>query len=60
MVSSKIKGAAQFKKGSGKVKCEGKELCHLTSMLGQNGGGNANIPPGTQVAPSQTKVIVMP
>ena len=60
MVSSKIKGNLQYKKGSSKVKCEGKELCHLTSMTAQNGGSNANIPPGTQVAPSQTKVTVMP
>ncbi len=60
MISSKFKGPAQYKKGSSKVKVEGKELCHLTSMVGQNGGSNANIPPGVQVAPSQTKVIVMP
>ncbi len=60
MVSSKIKGPAKYQKGSSKVKCEGKELCHLTSMAGQNGGGNANLPPGTQVAPSQSKVLIMP
>jgi hypothetical protein len=60
MVSSKFKGPAQYKKGSSHVKVEGKELCHLTSMVGQNGGSNANVPPGTQVAPSQTKVTVMP
>jgi hypothetical protein len=41
------------------VKVEGKELCHHTSIVGQNGGSNANVPPGVQVAPSQTKVIVM-
>jgi uncharacterized protein DUF4150 len=58
VVSSCFKGAAQFKKGSSKVKAEGKELCHLTSMVGQNGGSNANAPAGNQVAPSQTKVIV--
>jgi hypothetical protein len=60
MVSSKFKGNAQYKKGSSKVKVEGKELCHLTSMIAQNGGSNANIPPGNQVAPSQSKVTVMP
>jgi hypothetical protein len=60
VVSSKFKGPALYKKGSGKVKCEGKELCHLTSITAQNGGSNANIPPGVQVAPSQTKVTVMP
>ena len=60
MISSKIKGAAQYKKGSSKVKAEGKEVCYHTSMTAQNGGSNANIPPGVQVAPSQTKVMVMP
>lgn len=59
VVSNKFKGPAQFKKGSSKVKVEGKELCHHTSMVGQNGGSNANVPPGTQVAPSQVKVIIM-
>ena len=58
MISSKFKGDAEFKKGSSSVKVEGKELCHLTSMVGQNGGSNANVPAGTQVAPSQTKVII--
>jgi len=60
VVSNKFKGPAQFKKGSSKVKVEGKQLCHLTSVSGQNGGGNSNVPPGVQVAPSQTKVTVMP
>jgi hypothetical protein len=60
VVSNKIKGPAQFKKGSSKVKAEGKEVCHVTSMVGQNGGSNPNHPAGVQVAPSQTKVTVMP
>src|SRR5437763_13504333 len=46
VVSNKFKGPAQFKKGSAKVKVEGKELCHLTSAVGQNGGSNANAPAG--------------
>ena len=58
MVSSKFKGDAEFKMGSSKVKVEGKELCHLTSMVGQNGGSNANVPAGKQVAPSQSKVMI--
>jgi hypothetical protein len=58
MVSAKIKGNLQFKKGSSKVKVEGKELCHLTSVTAQNGGSNANIPPGNQVAPDQIKVQI--
>ena len=60
MVSSKFKGPAQYKKGSSKVFAEGKAICHLTSIVGQNGGSNANNPAGTQVAPSQTDVTVMP
>ncbi len=59
MISAKFKGPALYKKGSSKVKAEGKAVCHLTSMVGQNGGSNANHPAGLQVAPSQTKVIVM-
>ena len=59
IVSSKFKGAVKFKKGSSKVKVEGQQLIHLTSMTGHN-GNNANMPAGVQVAPSQTKVVCMP
>lgn len=58
VVSNKFKGPGLFKKGSSKVKVEGNEVVHLTSTIGQNGGSNANVPPGVQVTPSQTKVIV--
>lgn len=60
VVSSKFKGPAKFKKGSSKVKVEGNQVVHHTSMIGQNGVSNANNPAGVQVAPSQTKVTVMP
>ena len=60
VVSNKFKGPAKFKKGSSKVKVEGSPIVHLTSMVGMNGGSNANYPAGVQVAPSQTKVTVMP
>jgi hypothetical protein len=60
MISAKIKGPALYKKGSSKVSIEGAPVVHLTSMIAQNGGSNANMPAGTQVAPSQTKVTVMP
>ena len=60
MISSKIKGPGLYKKGSSRVKVEGKELCHLTSMVAQNGGSNANMPAGAQIAPSQTKCTIMP
>lgn len=46
-----------YKKGTSKVKVEGKDTVHLTSMTGHN-GSSANMPAGMQVAPSQTKVIV--
>lgn len=60
VVSSKFKGPALYKKGSSKVKVEGSPMVHLTSMVALNGGSNANMPAGVQVAPSQTKVTVMP
>jgi hypothetical protein len=59
MVSAKFKGPALYKKGSSKVSAEGTPIVHLTSMVALNGGSNANMPAGTQVAPSQTKVSVM-
>lgn len=60
VVSSKFKGPAKYKKGSSKVKVEGSPMVHLTSMIAQNGSGNANSPLGLQVAPSQVKVLVAP
>jgi hypothetical protein len=48
-----------FKKCSSKVKAEGHEVAHLTSMTGHN-GMSANMPAGAQVAPSQSKVIISP
>jgi hypothetical protein len=58
VISSKIKGPGQYKKGSSNVKAEGKEVCTVTSTVGQNGGSNANCPAGLQVEPSQTDVLV--
>jgi len=60
IVSSKFKGPVKYKKGSSKVKIQGSDAAHLISMTSHNGGGNANSPLGMQVAPSQTKVLVMP
>lgn len=60
IVSSKFKGACDFKKGSGRVKVEGKALLHLSGQSGHNGGGNDNVPMGVVVTPSQTKVKCMP
>jgi hypothetical protein len=60
VVSNKFKGPAKCKKGSSKVKVEGKEIAYHTCIWGQNGGSNANHPAGIQVAPSQMKVTVTP
>ena len=57
VVSSQNMNKTTYKKGSSKVKAEGKNVCYLTSMTGQN-GSNANVPAGQQIAPSQTKVMV--
>jgi len=59
VVSNRFKGPAKITKGSSKVKIEGKPCAHLTVMAGMN-GSNANMPAGTQIAPTQTKVKVMP
>ncbi|MDH3376278.1 MAG: DUF4150 domain-containing protein [Gammaproteobacteria bacterium] len=58
VVSNKIKGKCTFKTGSSKVKFEGKKACYHGSMTGMNGTPNNTV--GAQVAPSQTKVKVMP
>lgn len=60
VVSNKIKGPAKFKQGSSKVKIEGKGAAYMGAMVGQNDASNSNMPAGHQVAPSQTKVTVMP
>ena len=59
VVSNMNMGEIQFKKGSSMVKVEGSPIIHLTSITSHN-GTNANMPAGTQLAPSQTKVIVAP
>jgi hypothetical protein len=58
LVSGMNMGPASFKMGSSKVKIEGQPVVRLTSMTAHN-GSNANAPAGTQVAPSQTKVLVL-
>jgi hypothetical protein len=57
MVSNRFKGEVQYKKGSSKVKIEGKDAVHVTAMTGHN-GSNANMPAGVQAVPSQIKVLV--
>ena len=57
VVSNRNMAKVIYKKGSSKVKVEGQECEHLTAMSGHN-GGNANMPAGAQIAPSQAKVLV--
>ena len=56
VVSSKFKGEVIYKKGSSKVKAQGKPLCYIGSMTGHN-GSSANMPAGAQIAPSQVDVL---
>jgi hypothetical protein len=58
VVSGMNMGPAAFKMGVPKVKVEGNDIVNHLKPTGQN-GTNANVPCGTQVAPSQAKVIVM-
>ena len=59
VMSNKIKGECEFKMGSSSVKAEGKEICYVGVMTAHN-GAQANMPAGAQIAPSQSKVLVMP
>ena len=57
LVSGTNMHKVQFKAGSTTVTVEGQPVQYLSVMTGHN-GTNANMPAGTQVAPSQTKVLV--
>jgi hypothetical protein len=59
MVSQTTGDKATYKTSSGKVLVEGNEIVTHLKMVAQN-GSNANSPPGTQVAPSQMKVLIAP
>jgi archaellum component FlaG (FlaF/FlaG flagellin family) len=59
MVSQTTSDKATYKTSSGKVLVEGNEIVTHLKMVAQN-GSNANSPPGTQVAPSQMKVLIAP
>ena len=58
VVSGRNMDKILFKKGSSKVKVEGQDCVHLTSVTSHN-GANANVP-GVVAAPSQSKVLVAP
>ncbi|MGE0788943.1 MAG: DUF4150 domain-containing protein [Sandaracinaceae bacterium] len=50
----KVKRSASY----AKVKCEGAEITTSLKATGHN-GSNANAPPGSQLSPSQDKVVCM-
>ncbi len=54
--SNKNMDKATYKTGSSKVSAEGKAVQRLGGMASHN---NANSPAGTQIAPSQSKVVLM-
>jgi hypothetical protein len=58
MVAPFNMGKVEYKLASSKVKCEGKACVTVTKMTAHN-GASPNAPPGLQVAPSQTNVIIM-
>jgi uncharacterized Zn-binding protein involved in type VI secretion len=58
VVSNMNMGACKYMMGSAKVKIEGNPVVKMGDTTGQN-GNNANVPAGNQIAPSQTKVMIM-
>lgn len=58
MISMVNMDKVQYRMGSMRVKIEGKDAVTVGKMTAHN-GANANSPPGVQVAPSQTTVIIM-
>ncbi len=59
IISAMIMGPAKPRTVSSKVYFGGGKAVYHTSTWGQN-GSNANVPMGTQMTPSQTKVIISP
>lgn len=57
VVSSVNRDECQFKQYSSKVYAGGKKIVHQTATTSHN-GSNANMPAGTLVSTSQTKVVV--
>ncbi len=51
-------GKVEYKAASSAVKFEGKPAVTVTKMTAHN-GASPNAPPGLQVAPGQTQVIIM-
>jgi hypothetical protein len=51
-------GEATFKNPSSKVKVAGKGVIGLLAPTAHNGSGNKNMPAGSHVVPSQTKILI--
>jgi hypothetical protein len=60
VVSGQNMGPVAFKVGSSVVSIEGNPAAYMGSMTGHNGNSNANMPAGSQIAPSQAVVTVSP
>ena len=58
LISSTTGSKAVYRMASSKVKVEGAPIETAMKMTAHN-GSNPNAPPGSQIAPSQTKVIIM-
>jgi len=56
VVSNMFKGKTVYKKGSSKVKVEGKKCEYHTANTGMNGVNSNTV--GLQTVPSQTKVVI--
>ncbi|WP_437717232.1 PAAR-like domain-containing protein [Sorangium sp. So ce448] len=59
VVSGTVAQKVVFKRGSSKVKIEGKGAVYLTAQTAHN-GASANMPAGLHDSPSQAKVLVAP
>ena len=57
LVSSTNMSVVKFKKYSSKVYAKGKKIVFHTAVTAHN-GSNANLPVGSHVSPSQSKVVV--
>jgi len=59
IISGTNMDAVSFPIGSTKVKIEGHPCINVTAMSAHN-GSSANMPSGSQLSPSQTKVLIAP
>ncbi|HQU03254.1 MAG TPA: DUF4150 domain-containing protein [Acidocella sp.] len=60
LISGVFSGPCKFTLGSAVVFIEGNPAVFMGSLIGQNGVSSANMPMGSQIAPSQVLVQVAP